>query len=122
MKKVVLTIMDNVCAANGKDVNATELINVMKLWGKVTPFDEEVEKERAEWQKVVDDLNAQLNTSKAHEAATGEMVILNAIREYMAKIGADYETRIGALEGQLEDIRVEEQSRVEQIMALLTKK
>ena len=35
MKKVVFTIKDDVCAANNRDVNATNLLEKMKLRGRL---------------------------------------------------------------------------------------
>lgn len=122
MKKLVLTIREDVCKANGTDVNAVKLLEKMKTYGEVTDYDKETAKERAEYQKVVDNLTAQLDAANAHAVTNGEMAILAVIREFVAKFGAEYEARIGALEGQLDDIRVEEQNRAEQIMALLTKR
>jgi hypothetical protein len=119
MKKYVFTIKDDVCAANGKDVNATELLAKMKLWGDVTDYDKATAQERAEYQTVVDSLTAQLGAIKAQELTDDEIVLLNAYRECKAKNAAVYDARIDELEGQLDDIRIEEQQRVEQIIALL---
>ena len=121
MKKYVFTVKDDVCAANGKDVNATELLTKMKLYGDVVDYDKATAAERAEYQSVVDSLSAQLDVIKAHNIPEEELVLLTAYRECKARLAAGYETRIDALEGQLDDIRVEEQNRIEQILALLKK-
>ena len=39
MKKIIFTVKDDVCAANGKDLNATDLINKMKEYGSVESYD-----------------------------------------------------------------------------------
>jgi hypothetical protein len=64
MKKVVLTVKEDVCAVNCKDPAATELIEKMKLWGDVTDFDDEVKAVKAEYQKSLDNLAAQVNAIK----------------------------------------------------------
>ena len=121
MKKIVLTIREDVCKANGTDVNAVKLLEKMKTYGDVTDYDKETAKDRAEYQSVVDSLSTQLDTYKAHNITEEELVLLTAYRECKARLAAGYETRIDALEGQLDDIRVEEQNRIEQILALLKK-
>ena len=40
MKDYAFIIKEDVCAANGKDVEATELIQKMKLWGEVKPLED----------------------------------------------------------------------------------
>lgn len=121
MKKVVLTIKDDVCAANGKDVNATELLEKMKLWGEVTDFNKETAALSAEYQASIDSLAAQLNAVKAQELTSDELALIGSYRECKTEIGEKYQVRIDALEGQLEDIKSEEENRLAQIMDILTK-
>ena len=107
MKKYVFIIKDDVCAANGKDVNATELLQKMKLWGDVVDYDKETAVLRAEYQASIDNLAAQLNAVKAQELTPDEIAMVAAYRENKAVIGEKYQVRIDALEGQLEEIKVE---------------
>jgi polyhydroxyalkanoate synthesis regulator phasin len=120
MKKYVFTIMDDVCAANGKDIEATELIEKMKLWGTVEDYEKVVASVRAEYQSIVDNLNAQLAAIKEQELTADEITLLNAYRG-CKKITADiYQERIGALEKQLKELSEEQSKRLQRIAELLT--
>lgn len=119
MKKLVFTVKDDVCAANGKDVAATELIEKMKLYGNVEDYERVVATVRAEYQATVDNLTAQINAIKAQDLTPDELELVKAYRACKDKISGAYETRIGTLENQLDDIRAEEQTRLEKIMAIL---
>lgn len=119
MKKLVLTVRDDVCAANGKDANATELIEKMKTYGNVEDYDRVVATVRAEYQATVDNLTAQIAAIKAHDLTPDELELVKAYRACKANISGAYEARIGTLETQLDDIRAEEQTRLEKIMAIL---
>ena len=119
MKKYVFTIKDDVCAANGKDVEATELLAKMKLWGDVEDYDRAVAAVRSEYQATIDGLNAQLTAIKNQELTADEIDLLNAYRACKKVNGDKYEARIAALESQLDDISAENQKRLAQIAAIL---
>lgn len=98
MEKYVLTIQDDVCASNGKDPAATELLEKMKLWGKVEPLDKVLAEVRAEYQTSIDNLKTQLDARKAHALTEDEIRLLITYRELKAALGADFQARIDELE------------------------
>ena len=119
MKKYVFTIKDDVCAANGKDLEATELIAKMKLWGDVEDYEKAISSVRAEYQASLDNLNAQLTAIKEQELTEDEISLLNAYRACKTRNADRFQVRIDALELQLDDIRSENQKRLEQIAQIL---
>lgn len=119
MKKFVFTIKDDVCAANGKDVEATELLAKMKLWGTIEDYEQAVSVVRAEYQATIDNLTAQLNAIKDQELTNDEIVLLNAYRGCKKVTGDAFQERINALESQLDEISAENQKRLAQIAAIL---
>lgn len=97
MKKVVLTIKDDVCAKNGKDVNATELLTVMSHYGTVESYDPVVAKDKAEYQATIDNLTAQLNAIKEQELTVDEIKMVKAYRENKSAVVADCEKKLNAM-------------------------
>jgi RPA family protein len=120
MKKYVFTIKDDICAANGKDIEASELIAKMRLWGDVEDYENVVASVRAEYQSVVDNLTKQLTVIKSQELTEDEIALLNSYRSCKKVNGDKYQARIDALENQLENIRVDHQKKITQITELLT--
>lgn len=119
MKKYVFTIKDDVCAANDKDIEATELLAKMRLWGDVEDYDKVIAPLKAEYQGIVDNLTAQLTAIKAQELTDDEIVLLNAYRGCKGKTSEAFLQRITALEDQLAAISAENQKRLAQIAAIL---
>ena len=122
MKKYVFTIKDDVCAANGKDIEATELISKMRLWGEVVDYDSAVAAVKTEYQKTVDNLTAQLAAIKDRELTDDELKLVLSYRACKTAISEGYKSRINTLEVQLAEIKTEEQSRLEKIMAILNQR
>lgn len=120
MKDYVFTIKDDVCAANGKNPEATELLQKMKLWGTVEPYEKVIAGVKAEYQTVIDGLTKQLNAIKAQELTADEIVLLNAYRDCKFATGATYQARIDSLEKYLEEIRNDSQKRAAQIAELVS--
>lgn len=120
MKKYVFTIKDDVCAANGKDIEATELLAKMRLWGDVEDYEKATAAERAEYQATIDGLTAQLAAIKSQELTDDEIVLLNSYRACKKTTGDAFQTRIDALEHQLEEISTGYQKKIEQISALIS--
>ena len=119
MKKYVFTIKDDVCLANGKDVEASELLAKMKLWGDVEDYDRAISAVKAEYQSTVDNLTTQIQAMEAHNLTAYEMPLLIAIRKFATDITEGYKVRINDLEHTLDDIKTEEENRIETIIAML---
>ena len=80
MKKVVLTIREDICQRYEKDVNATDLLSVMSHYGTVEDYDSVINKERVESQATIDGLTSQLNLIKEQELTDDEFSIVRAYR------------------------------------------
>ena len=119
MKQYVLTVMEDVCDANGKDVEATELLQKMKLYGKVETLEDVVAAIRREYQTMLDNLTAHLNAIREQELTEDEIVFLNFYRERKIVLGEAYLARIATLEKQLDEISTGYQKKIAQISALL---
>lgn len=120
MKKYVFTIKDDVCAANGKDIEATELLAKMRLWGDVEDYEKATAAERAEYQATIDGLTAQLSDSKSLMLnGTDEIRMIDAYRACKKEIDDASQARIGTLELQLESTKADYLKKAEQISALL---
>ena len=119
MKKYVFTIKDDVCAANGKDIEATELLAKMKLWGDVEDYEKALAAERTEYDATIKGLNTQLAAIKEQELTEDELVMLRAYRASKAGVCATYQARIDSLEHQLDENRATFQKKAEQISELL---
>ena len=119
MKEYVFTVMDDVCAANGKDVEATELLQKMSLYGKVEPLEKVLLAVKSEYQAVIDNITVQLNAIKAQELTPDEIVLLNAYRDCKTATGETYQKKIDSLEKYLEEVRISSQRRAAQIAELV---
>jgi hypothetical protein len=90
MKKVVLTIREDVCAKNNKDVNAAELLNVMAHYGTVESYETATAKDKAEFQSNIDSLQKQLDDIKEQELTVDEINIVRAYRAAKNSVVAKY--------------------------------
>ena len=119
VKKYVLTVMPDVAVANGKDPAATELLEKMALYGKVTPLDSEVAAMRAEYQTSFDNLMKQFLAIKDQALTEDEILWLNFIRERKAANGKVYETRIATLETKIAEAIETAEKKAAQLRAIL---
>ena len=119
MKKVVLTIKEDVCERNGKDVNATELLSVMAHYGTVEDFETATAKEKAEYQATIDSLSNQLNMIKEQELTVDEIKIVKAYRENKAYVVSAYEAEAEQYKNQLQAVKNEHEQRVAKLKAIL---
>lgn len=90
MNKVVLTIREDVCAKNNKDVNAAELLNVMAHYGTVESYETATAKDKAEFQSNIDSLQKQLDDIKEQELTSDEINIVRAYRAAKNSVVAKY--------------------------------
>jgi uncharacterized protein YeeX (DUF496 family) len=122
MKKVVLTINDAVCLQNGKDVNATELLKVMRTYGTVEDFDSAVAQMKAEYQKTLDDVVAQNEAIKQQNLSEEEIAMVNAYRTQRAKAVKVYIDENAKLNKTLEDVKTEHERTIQLISNVINKK
>ena len=115
MKKYVFTIKDDVCIANGKDIEATELLAKMRLWGEVEDYDKAISAVKAEYQTTVDNVTAQYNAIKDRELTDDDIVWLNFIRERKAIETECFVKQIAARDKVIDDVRADSAKRAEQL-------
>ena len=119
IEKYVLTVMPDVCDANGKDPKATELLEKMKLYGKVEPYEKVMESVVAEYQEALGNLRAQNAAIKEQELTDDELLWLNFIRARKAANGEVYQARITELEQVILDISGKYKKRLAQFAAII---
>lgn len=119
MKKIVFTIKDDVCLANGKDVNATELIAIMGHYGTVEDYDKHMAKTQSEYQVTLNNMISQFNAIKDQELTADEIEIVKSYRESKASVVVEYESKVSALMSQLQTVKEESKKRYEQIKAII---
>lgn len=119
MRKFVFTIKDDVCAANGKDVNATELLTVMTHYGTVEEYDKVISAISAEYQGSIDGLNRQLALIKEQELTDDEIKLVKAYRDGKNSVVGKYVATIDEYAKQLEAVKQESEQRTARIKAIL---
>jgi hypothetical protein len=119
VKKYVLTVMPDVAVGNGKDPAATELLEKMALYGKVTPLDSEVAALRAEYQTSFDNLMKQFLAIQDQALTEDEILFLNFYRERKAANGKVYEGRIATLESKIAEAIETAEKKAAQLRAIL---
>lgn len=118
MKKIVLTIREDVCAANGKtDDNIVRLTEVMRGYGTLKDFDAETAEVRAEYQDNLNKLTAQLNAIRANALTDDEIRILNHYRECKAVICAEKDAEIAKRDNIIEEAKTKMKNIIEKVVA-----
>lgn len=122
MKKYVFTVKDDVCLANGKDVNATRVLEVMATYGTVEDYDDVVAKIKAEYQEALDNVVAQNEAIKQQNLTEEEIALVNEYRKQRAKAVQAYIDENTKLTTQLEEIKTEYENRITLISEIIGKK
>ncbi len=119
MRKLVVTIRDDICTANGKDVNATALIEKIKLYGTVEDYDVNMTAVKAEYQTVINEVSARYEAIKSLNLTQDEITFLNLYRKLKAETAAVHVAEKEALAKQLADVKAEQEGRIAKIAAIL---
>ena len=119
MTKYVVTIRDDICERNGKDVNATVWLDKTKLYGTVEDYDVNMTAVKAEYQAVINELTARYDAVKSLNLSSDEIALLNVYRKLKAETAAVHVAENEALKKQLTDIKAENDGRNAKILALL---
>ena len=90
MVKYVFTVREDICAQNSKDVNATDLLSVMKHYGTVEVYDQVRASEKAEFQANINSLTAQLDALKDQNLTADEIKLIKAYREQKTAVVSGY--------------------------------
>lgn len=111
MQKFVFTVKDDVCTANGKDVNATRILEVMHKYGTVEDYDAVVSGLKKEYQSVLDNVVAQNEAIKEQNLSADEIAMINAYRTQRAVAVQKYIDDNAVLRGQLDEVKAEIEAR-----------
>jgi septal ring factor EnvC (AmiA/AmiB activator) len=114
-----LTIKEDVCVKNNKDVNATELLNVMAHYGTVETYESATAKDKAEFQATIDSLNKQLNDIKEQELTVDEIKMVKSYRENKTSVVSAYVAEAEQYKNQLQAVKNEHEQRVAKLKAIL---
>lgn len=118
MKTFVVTVMDDVCAKNNRDPEATGLIEAARTFGKVETLDAVLASERANYEGIIRNLRQQLEANAESGVTELELEVLRIIRKKSAAEAATYEHTIAERDAQLQAIRQESENRAAQIKAI----
>lgn len=119
MRKYLFIIQDDVCNANGKDVNATQLLQVMQNYGKVVDFDVSVASIKNEYQSQIDNLMTQYNLIKDQKLTTDEMDVVVAYRRNKERVLKVKDEQIADLELKIENVKSEKDAFVSKLKAVI---
>lgn len=122
MKKYVFTVKDDVCLANGKDVNATHVLEVMKTYGTVEDYDAVIAKIKAEYQEALDNVVAQNEAIKQQNLSDEEIALVNEYRKQRARAVQVYIEENAKLNKTLEEVKIEHERTIELISNVINKK
>ena len=111
MQKFVFTVKDDVCTANGKDVNATRILEVMHKYGTVEEYDTVVAGLKQEYQNVLDNVVAQNEAIKEQNLTADEIAMINAYRTQRAIAVQKHIDENTVLRDQLTEVKNEIEAR-----------
>ena len=118
MKSIVVNIMDDVCAKNGRDPEGTKLIEIAKTFGSVESLDSVMAAEREKSQQVINSLTAQLESIKEQKVTPEELKVLRVVRDKSAAERSELDAAIASRDAQLKAIQVENENRAAKIKAI----
>lgn len=120
MKKIVLTIQEDVCVANGKDVNAIDLISAMKKWGTIEDYDDCIADIKKEYQANLDNTLKQYNEIKEQKLTPDELALVIAHRTAVQNSLKGVQAENAKCKAELERIVAEQQARIKRVVDTLT--
>ena len=118
IKKVVLTIIPSVCDKNGKDPQATALLETMRTYGTVEPLQKVIDAATAEYQHELGETRKTLTDIQDQQLTPREIKWLRFIRECDAELGEQYEEKLKVYEDRMEDVRQDSLKRSAQLAEL----
>lgn len=120
MKKVVLTIKDEVCLKNGKtSAQQAELVRVMQSYGTVEDFDRVLANTKAEYQKSLDAMANQYNAVAEQKLTEDEFALVKTYRENVENKSVQFNEKINNLTDELRKVKDASEERVKQLRAIL---
>ena len=119
MKKVVLTIKDDICVKNGKDPNATDLLNVMSHYGTVEAFESAFAREKAEYETTINSLTSQIKAIEEKGLTADEFKLIKCLREIETAITAEKDAQIKQRDIIFAELKAQYDQTVEKIKAII---
>lgn len=119
MKKIVITVQDDVCAKNGRDPEAAALIEAARTFGKVESWDVAIAGVQAEYQGIIKNLTSQVDAAAEHCVTPAELEVLRVIRKKSEAEKLDLEAAIAERDAQLVAVQLENENRNAQIRSIL---
>lgn len=120
MAKFVLTIKEEICTANGKDVKATELLKVMAHYGIVEDYNAVIERETAPLKVTIDDLVKQNEAIKEFALDDFDMAILRVARQAKKKELDGKDVQIAELTQELKKVVEFHEKKQQELTAFVT--
>lgn len=120
--KFIFIVKADVCTANGKDVNATKILEVMKTYGTVEDYETHIKALRSEDKKTIDNLVAQVEAIKSQNLTADEIELINVYRKLIAASNKVHIDEKETLRKQLDDVYAENEERNAAIAALIGRK
>lgn len=121
MKKYVFTVKDDTCLANGKDVNATQILDVMRTYGTVEDYDTHVAVIKQEYQKTLDNLVAQNRAIEEKNLTDDEFAIVMEYRRQRAKAVQVHIDERDEARQTLATVKAEHEKTIEMIANVINK-
>lgn len=120
MEKIVFTIKEDVCVANGKDAHAADLIAAMKKWGVVENYDDCIADIKKEYQANLDNVVKQYNEIKEQKLTPDELALVMAHRTAVQNSLKGVQAENAKCKAELERIVAEQQARIKRVVDTLT--
>jgi uncharacterized protein YfbU (UPF0304 family) len=120
MKKIIVTIKDDVCMRNGKTAaQQAELLNVLTHYGSVEDYSRHVAVLEAGWQKSLDEMTHQYNAIADQKLTADEYAMVKAYRESKAEVVAEYTVKVDELTETLRTVKEKQEQTKALILAQL---
>ncbi len=121
-REFIFIVRADKCTENGKDVNATKILEVMRTYGDVLDYETHVKELRATDQETIKNLVAQVEAIKAQNLSADEIHFVNEYRKLKAAAVKEHIDEKEALRKQLDDVYAENEKRNDLIAELIGRK
>lgn len=118
--KYVLTILEDVCNANGKTSEmANKLLETASHYGKLQHYADALKENNAEFQATIDNLNAQLKAIQDQRLTADEISLVSAYRQIVAKKIGEKDKEINELRAELTDVKTACELKIKRVQEVL---
>lgn len=104
MRKLIITIEDDVCLRNGKtETMQADLLRKIAEYGSIEDYAQHIAKYDAVWQAKLDNMTAQYNGVIEYGVNDTELAVLRALRVAVDKAVQVSEAKCSVMEGKLKE-------------------